>query len=146
VTFTYLDAECRLDPSTWDGESYDQIAEAQEGCRRCPALDACATWAKGRTDLVGIVAGKPRDPATADRARRGRHDTHDRTIEEARLARADAWAPTYPVRPVNCGTEGGYGVHRKRGEHPCDECRAAKNAAQRERDRKRAAAKKEATA
>ena len=119
MTFTYLDAECRLDPSTWDGESYDQIVEARDGCLRCPALTACAAWAKGRRDLVGIVAGKPRDPATADRARRGKRE-----------ARALDWTPVYPVRPINHGKQGGYQAHIKRGEEPCDDCKAAKSAAE----------------
>ena len=51
---------CRALPALWDGEDYLDIAAAIEGCHERPSLADCHTWAHGRADLQGVVAGIPR--------------------------------------------------------------------------------------
>ena len=65
------DTPCQTDPVLFDGETYDAIAIARDQCKKCHAYAACLTWARGRRDLVGVVAGIPRGE-TAERWRRGR--------------------------------------------------------------------------
>lgn len=64
-------ADCQALPAMWDGETIDDIRDAIAACRLCPVLTDCAEWAKGRKDLVGIVAAKPRDPVTRRKLRSG---------------------------------------------------------------------------
>jgi hypothetical protein len=64
--------------------------------------------------------------------------------EQARLARVselsarmDPVDPEEPVRDADCGTESGHKRHRRLNERPCDDCRLAHNAAERDRQQRR---------
>lgn len=81
-------------------------------CAACPVLDDCAEDAiTGNYDPDGFQGGL--------------------TARERQRARRERGLPRTPLKPINHGTAGGYQAHRRRGETPCDSCRAAKAADQR---------------
>ena len=75
-------ALCRGQTETFDAADDDQLVEAIELCRRCPALAPCSAWADtlGDNDVNGVVAWPPvhlgitPEPETAATVR-GDHQT-----------------------------------------------------------------------
>lgn len=122
--FTDPAATCRAMPAMWDGETPADIRDAIAGCHACPVLTECATWAATREDLVGVVAGKPRDPDT-----RRRHRERKRKPTRSGLPK---WA-RQKFKPIDHGTPAGYRMHLRRGVPMCEPCREAQNRKQRER-------------
>ncbi len=86
-----------------------------------PGWAACGTpsgWNRHRR------AGQtPCEPCTAAASQASARRTARR--------RADGAIVTAPLDPASCGTPAGYGAHRRRGQNPCPDCRAANREYQR---------------
>lgn len=60
-------------------------------------------------------------------------DAEQQAAYRARVAAGAVGRVGAPVRPIAHGTERGAAQHRRRGEPPCDGCRAAESAARKMR-------------
>ncbi len=99
----------------------DETRHGKAVCRGCPVRADCLEWALETRDPWAILGGTA--PWERGRiARRRRRRKTDRPREPIAL----------------CGTEGGYGRHRRvTHTDPCDDCLAAHNQAQKGRIRRR---------
>jgi len=119
-------------------------------CSGCPVRDACLTAAMSAEEGLsanlrfGMFGGMtPSDRALSDipvelsQAARLeiRAASAKRAATAQRIRRAAKRATMPPTLPADIqhGTEGGYTTHRKRGEDACDDCKAGKARAQRDR-------------
>ena len=130
------------DPELWHEDhttpkSVERQRMAKEACGRCPARAACLEQAMADECDEN---GTPR-PVGMRFSIYGGKDKWDR----AELAGFTVERPTprasvgRPPAPIVHGTQNGYVRHRKAGEDPCSECRAAKVASATESKRARKA-------
>lgn len=104
-------AECAgVDPDLFHPTNGD-YRQAARVCETCPVKAECLQWALDHDEPFGMWGGL--------------HPEQRRRLQLG--ARPLGRRPT----PINHGTPGGYMQHRRRGEQPCDECRAAKAASER---------------
>lgn len=102
-------AACRgMDPNLFFPGRGEDPGPAKAVCAGCPVRLECLDHALANGEKHGVFGG------TSERERR-------------RLRRSRPSAPRAP-RPIRHGTPGGYNTHRRRGETPCDACRAAHTA------------------
>lgn len=110
---TLTSALCaQVDPDLWHPAKGQSNTAAKKICHRCDDEAACLAIALADPELDGIWGGT----------------THR---ERQAMRRGVTIAPK--VRPIRHGTEGGYKVHRDRGETPCPECKTGANAAHQKR-------------
>jgi WhiB family redox-sensing transcriptional regulator len=111
-------------PSVFYIEQFEgSYRRARTICAACPVSTECLQWA-----LTGGPDGT------------GEHDgmwagTTPRERQEMRMNAAPRRKRTHAV----CGTSSGYSKHYRNGEKPCDACRAAWSADDRERQARRRA-------
>lgn len=84
-----------------------QIASARKVCESCALLDECA--AENVWELVGFIGGM---------------SMVERVALRRRLNPKPGPSMLRPV-VINHGTDQGYHAHRRKGDDPCTECRAA---------------------
>lgn len=151
---TGVDAELFFPVGT-TGAIYDaQVAEAKAICAACPVRTECLSYAMGAL-VAGIAGGLTADerralgPAQADLGLSPTSRSEITTAAAEMLAQGDSprqvaaavgvsvrtaerWAKRTPkIQP--CGTLTAFWRHRRFREEPCQPCRDAHNAAQRER-------------
>lgn len=111
------------------GESPVKIAEAKAFCKQCPIRQKCLDYALWHHEQHGIWGG-----LTEFERRKIRSDLGIRPGPSVRTSVARM---REPVNTEMCGTYAGWGRHMRAHERPCDACREAKNANQREYAQKR---------
>ena len=116
-------------------------AEAKALCRTCPHLADCRTWAIGNPDAIGDTQAPFPNRTSATHVGQiigGLSFPERHAIREGRPAPVRlAIVPREPAGngrrgEIEHGTSPGYSAHLRRGEKPCDECKAARNKARRE--------------
>lgn len=118
----HADANCRgMDPELFFPGQGESTKEAKAVCRACDVQVECLLAALNNTEKHGIWGGK------SERERRA-------------IQRGQPVAPPQPRQPPKCGTNSGYEGHRKRGEVPCDDCKAAHSVRSWEYQKRRKAA------
>lgn len=133
----WTQALCRhADPDSWFPEAgNDRTNEpAKATCWRCPILHACQTWALNRPDEFGIWGALTEHDRT--RVRSG-HATAADVIaaDQQRAAERDELGRRRTQRSglQPCGTPAAFQRHKYYGEDPCDACKQAQRAYNRER-------------
>jgi WhiB family redox-sensing transcriptional regulator len=109
-------------PAMWDNEpslrNEITIRAAREICAHCAVLEECRAHALLAPEPTGIWGGLTEQERTLLLKRHQDLSTQERNL-------------------VPCGTESAYHRHIRRGETPCQPCKHATNAAQRERHARR---------
>lgn len=132
------DAACKEHPYLeWFPGRGASTKETKAVCAGCLVRSECLAFAYASGEHVGIWGG------LSERERRQAR-TGDPTLHIApavsEFRRSSRGLPPGSTR-AKCGTDSGERTHRRNGEEPCDECKAARRARDRERSvRKRSAA------
>jgi hypothetical protein len=111
------------------GESINKIAEAKNICHNCPIQQKCLDYALWHHEQHGIWGGLTEFERRKLRTNLGIRPGPSNRTAIARLKQ--------PVNNDMCGTYAGWGRHMRAHERPCEPCREAKNANQRDYIRKR---------
>lgn len=111
-------AACRShDPALWFPERGHDTRQAKAICAGCPVREQCLEQAIADGETVGIWGG-----------------LSGREMRQEKRRRAGEPLKRGPkTKPIKHGTAVGYVLHRRRGEQPCQSCREAHAAYQRER-------------
>lgn len=124
----WLQAQCRKeDPDLFFRDGNEARAEALHIClNHCPVLEQCRREARANPPVGAVQGG---EVYTITRVRYG-YET--RTAPTCR----HCW-PERPIRPPSdtgaCGEAKGYSRHIRRSQWPCEPCREAKRAEERQR-------------
>ena len=114
------DGACRgLPPGTMHPDDRRGERRAKAVCATCPVRTACLQHALDADEQYGVWGGC--------------------TEGERRAIATGQPLPTRTPKPINHGTVGGHHAHRRRGEDPCDACREAKRADDRDKYHQRKA-------
>jgi WhiB family redox-sensing transcriptional regulator len=143
-----IPCETSQNPNAWMSDDASERAWAARECTGCERLTQCLTGALERNEMFGVWGGRDLTRNTKGGRLQPAPEVCQRVGCAAPLTQKSSGPPRKfcsercsalsRQKPITHGTQGGYRMHRRRGEDACDPCLQAQQLAK-ARSRERAA-------